>query len=513
MSKKSKVIVVSAIAAETAKALRHLAEPRPVGDRVKAAIGRAARKAGLPYWRAFDLWYAKAHRIDAVELEKIRAAQRETAKGGARELYDLAKQIEALAQRLSAVDADFTEPHVDALRDLARRSRDMAAGERLMFYDGWKNKLALLWARLLGRVAVPVDLPPLPFVDETPVAPVIAPQKPKRKRAERDTHLQDILKSLPECRRLMRKLRKVDPDAYDYHSRMGAKISDNSQEAALHTLSDSFVQKMPARGMIYMDAEPDKDGSVYPSFCYFSKGVSWPNVLAPRVHSGLYQLIYLYFFKGEAAALTAHFAIVDGAAVLLRERLVEHVQCPRNTKRPGAKGRGRAQFSRVYAGFPRGIVFARRDVKKRGGFVGETVEEFASTLFHIAANFSVLGDEGFQVRAERAGTSVVFNVALGKTARFFRNRDITELAADGRRKRIFHYVESHERANGSVVKAHYRGLRRFTWEENKVVITKPENAFSSFSVPSYDADEFEDKADMMESKEVASYVRQALEAR
>lgn len=130
MSQKSKVHSVSAIAIETAKALRRLAEPRPVGDRVKAAIGRAARKAGLSYWRTFDLWYAKAHRIDAVEVERIRAAERATAKGAAHELYDLASQIEVLAERLASVDADFSQPHVDALRDIARRSRDMAAGDK-----------------------------------------------------------------------------------------------------------------------------------------------------------------------------------------------------------------------------------------------------------------------------------------------------------------------------------------------------------------------------------------------
>lgn len=59
---------------ELIDALRELAEPRPVGDRIKAAISRAARATGLPYARAFNVWYGRARRIDAHEAQQIRDA-------------------------------------------------------------------------------------------------------------------------------------------------------------------------------------------------------------------------------------------------------------------------------------------------------------------------------------------------------------------------------------------------------------------------------------------------------
>lgn len=59
---------------EFAIALKELSGPSMRGDPVKAAIDRAAKAAGLHYWRAFDIWYGKARRIDAHEADAIRAA-------------------------------------------------------------------------------------------------------------------------------------------------------------------------------------------------------------------------------------------------------------------------------------------------------------------------------------------------------------------------------------------------------------------------------------------------------
>lgn len=45
--------------------LKELAGRGERGDKIKAAIDRAARAAGLPYWRAFNIWYGKAAADDA----------------------------------------------------------------------------------------------------------------------------------------------------------------------------------------------------------------------------------------------------------------------------------------------------------------------------------------------------------------------------------------------------------------------------------------------------------------
>lgn len=66
----------NSLGSQFAEALKELSRPKPEGDKVKTAIGRAARTAGLDYWRAFDIWYRKARRIDAHEAHQISEALR-----------------------------------------------------------------------------------------------------------------------------------------------------------------------------------------------------------------------------------------------------------------------------------------------------------------------------------------------------------------------------------------------------------------------------------------------------
>lgn len=70
--------------AEASIRLRRIAEPRPVGDTVKEAINRSARRVSkflrqsgfgpMTATRAEDLWRQEARRVDAEEMDAIRAA-------------------------------------------------------------------------------------------------------------------------------------------------------------------------------------------------------------------------------------------------------------------------------------------------------------------------------------------------------------------------------------------------------------------------------------------------------
>lgn len=54
--------------------LRRLAEPWLRGEKVQIAIGRAAKLTGLPYWRAWNIWFRKARTIKPEEREAIAQA-------------------------------------------------------------------------------------------------------------------------------------------------------------------------------------------------------------------------------------------------------------------------------------------------------------------------------------------------------------------------------------------------------------------------------------------------------
>lgn len=98
-------------------ALRELSEPRPVGDLVKAAIGRSARLAGLSYTRTFDLWYGKARRIDAHEARQIEEALLQKREEEARnELHDLRTRLLKMESRIAAESTHSNSPRLTLVR-------------------------------------------------------------------------------------------------------------------------------------------------------------------------------------------------------------------------------------------------------------------------------------------------------------------------------------------------------------------------------------------------------------
>lgn len=100
-----------------ATSLRELSEPRPPGDAVKAAIERAARRAGLSYWRAFDIWYSKARRVEPHEIEQITTALKaRDERALANEFHEVKVRMARIEAMLNARDADFHRPDADYYR-------------------------------------------------------------------------------------------------------------------------------------------------------------------------------------------------------------------------------------------------------------------------------------------------------------------------------------------------------------------------------------------------------------
>ncbi|SEP21692.1 hypothetical protein SAMN04487843_108229 [Methylobacterium sp. ap11] len=128
MSQKSWEQRVTAFLLEAAEGLREIAQPSG-NDSIKVQIGRAARRAGLSYWRAFDLWYRKARCVHAAEIEAIRAARAARTRERSDEYASLAADFEALAERMSRLSAGSAGADAAAFRAVARRTRRLADGE------------------------------------------------------------------------------------------------------------------------------------------------------------------------------------------------------------------------------------------------------------------------------------------------------------------------------------------------------------------------------------------------
>jgi hypothetical protein len=104
------------------QALKELAEPRPVGDSIKAAIVRAARIAGLPYPRAFNVWYDRARRIDDFEARKIeQALQAKRDRELSNDIHELRARLLKVESRLAADAAESNRPRLGLSRQQDRR--------------------------------------------------------------------------------------------------------------------------------------------------------------------------------------------------------------------------------------------------------------------------------------------------------------------------------------------------------------------------------------------------------
>lgn len=116
MSQKSWEHEMTALTQEMQDGLRAVAGP---GGSVKERISRAARRAGLSYWRTFDLWYGKARRIDAHEIKAVRAKQdqEEALRAETDELLAaLSERVALLEAALAARDEEEAQERGQAQR-------------------------------------------------------------------------------------------------------------------------------------------------------------------------------------------------------------------------------------------------------------------------------------------------------------------------------------------------------------------------------------------------------------
>lgn len=121
--------------AEASALVRDVAEPRPVGDSVKAAIVRAARRLGFTFTRTKDIWYGDARRIDSGEMDALRRAKAERRQSEARgEARAAVGRLLALREMLARRDPHFHREDIAALERALRAmgsdvgSRDVGDG-------------------------------------------------------------------------------------------------------------------------------------------------------------------------------------------------------------------------------------------------------------------------------------------------------------------------------------------------------------------------------------------------
>jgi hypothetical protein len=102
----------------------------------------------------------------------------------------------------------------------------------------------------------------------------------------------------------------------------------------------------------------------------------------------------------------------------------------------------------------------------------EEYQKFMSCLFKQLIVWWATRDERWSVGVRKDGHRVTFSIQPEHTSAYFADREKT-IAVNGTAKKIIHYVQKHQRANGSVVRAHVRGVREFDWRGYGCAVTAP----------------------------------------
>lgn len=371
----------------------------------------------------------------------------------------------------------------------------------------WQRLAGRMW-RWLRRPRVQLSVPPLFLAAPRPHASVVTPAviclpdlterlTPKNWSAAATAKLSGqfyfrdtILDQLDEYFFYAKRMKKADPQAYELYSKIGAVVRPISRHVKgpdattrgtpieAVELSPWFRQALPsfgavAEGMSSRLEQIEDDAKVlYPRFAWFTKyerqspQVQWTNL-------GASYSCCIYWdkrtFKG--AKRPDYGAPQEFPLVILPDGSVQVLRVLINSRQIVHHKHGARR------GYTSGIPHQRWGIAK--DFIDwardhhQDPQEFLSrTFINVANGFQESNASMIRIAARKDGITATFGIDPARTPYFFADRDVT-ITESGVKQRIFHMVRTHIRSNGSRVKMHFRGVRRFHWKGYEVQIVVP----------------------------------------
>ena len=236
---------------------------------------------------------------------------------------------------------------------------------------------------------------------------------------------------------------------------------------------------------------------IIPSFIYFRK-LKHPSHV--QLHAGdIYELTVVYDYRNplelwrtkHVSAGRCHIAMSgDGTLKLLKEYVSVDVKV-----QPARRGKGHHK--------PKALTMRSQQwqfpawISSISGEHDRRPDEWATHTLGMALLTYNDSTSRIVIRAKKHGIVAAFGIDVYRAKYFFADRDSTALAADGKRKRIFHSVRAHTRVTAvgtSQVKHHYRGIRAFDWNGHAIRIVMPKNNYIlEFDKPAVYADDIPKK--------------------
>ena len=276
-------------------------------------------------------------------------------------------------------------------------------------------------------------------------------------------YLSDLLDNIDRAFKDFRAFKTADKEAYSLYRHLGAAVFSNDVLLGREGWGYLDVDNLPSFFCAHISHPKASEEKINASFRYMMK-IDKPVNVQPT--NGTVYRVGGVYSDGERLHVASVFHVSvagDGTVVPLKEICVR-------SERPAFKKRNRFDCGPVIRRATWDYPNMLRDIASDND---KTIEKVARDWFYITAEASLTQNAGITVRVRKGADVANFAIDMLRTPYFFADREKT-VNEKGRTKRILHIVKAHYRtgAGGSkkLVKSHFRGLRKFTWNGYKVSI-------------------------------------------
>ena len=259
-----------------------------------------------------------------------------------------------------------------------------------------------------------------------------------------------------------------------------------------HPTIDSDVPRVAISSAYFVPKKNDTKEKVYPRFAFCIKGAKLPEMVeATRGTPYQFGLCYEMTHDEDGKDMKPRtfwawcWMVIAPSGEIRIPHELRRVSVPMQHKQaiPGHKG---TKGSRQSTAHLRRWCLPSMAVADDAQHIQQS--KFENTLkctFRQLLLWSKRRENQWSVGVRKDGHRVTFSIAPEHTSAYFADRD-TVVNVDGKPKKIIHFVREHQRANGSTVKAHVRGLREFDWKGYHCCVTAPKLNGSIFTTVNLD---------------------------
>lgn len=340
--------------------------------------------------------------------------------------------------------------------------------------------------------------------------------KHEHDRTQAHYYLGDLLGSLDNYFEDFHFLKRGDPEGAANFEKFGCVISDSKQLIS-RNVEPFFYQTLPSQGCFYYgrNDQNNKDKKLSVRFVYFQKHRQPVNVQA--TNGTIYTIAGVYGIKTRHL-FQVNIAVYPDRTVKVLKEISPRLYTVGKDSRKNDRN-NRVHFARMEWGYPEFALDVCKD-HNRINNKNLTVDQFFEIIFSHLVSSVMHAESDMNVRVKKHGRVATFSINMLRTPYFFADRQKT-VNENGNTEKILHIVRPHERTlRGNlkkVIKAHWRGLRRFTWNDYDVSIGMPGahyNPLTEFTAQLWDSEDLkrEKKGPGISMPEVATLIDRAVTA-